>query len=175
MIPILPAALATGPLSFDGIPVNAIIVVKWLHVLSSTLLFGTGVGSAFYLFFVSRTRDVHAVAVVSRFVVIADWCFTATTIVFQPLSGFWLLHRMGYPPAARWVWWATGLFVLAALCWLPVVWLQMRLRDVARAADVAGRELPPAYWNYFGWWVALGVPAFVFFLAVFYLMVARPA
>jgi uncharacterized membrane protein len=157
------------------IPVNAILVVKWLHVLSSTLLFGTGVGSAFYLFFVSRTRDVHAVAVVSRWVVVADWWFTATTIVFQPLSGFWLVHRMGYALTSRWIWWATGLFILAALCWLPVVWLQMRLRDVAKAADDAHTELPPAYWNYFGWWVALGVPAFVFFLAVFYLMVARPA
>ena len=175
MSPLVSAALAGGPLSFDGFPVNAVLVVKWLHVLSSTLLFGTGVGSAFYLFFVSRTRDVRAVAMVSRWVVIADWCFTATTIVFQPLSGFWLVHRMGYPSTSRWIWWATGLFLLAAACWLPVVWLQMRLRDVAKAADDARTELPPAYWNYFGWWVALGVPAFVFFLAVFYLMVARPA
>ena len=154
---------------------NEVLVLKWLHVLSSTFLFGTGVGSAFYLFFVSRTRDVHAVAVVSRYVVIADWWFTATTIVFQPLSGFWLAHRMGYPLGARWILWSSGLFLLAALCWLPVVWLQVRMRDIAREADAAGAPLPPAYWNLFGWWTALGIPAFVFFLALFWLMVARPA
>jgi len=156
-------------------PINAILVVKWLHILSSTLLFGTGVGTAFYLFFVSRTRDTHAVAVVSRWVVTADWLFTATTIVFQPLSGFWLAHRMGYPLTSGWIPLSTGLFLLAAVCWLPVVWLQMRLRDIAQAADDAGTDLPPAYWNALGWWTALGVPALVFFLAVFYLMVARPS
>jgi uncharacterized membrane protein len=154
---------------------NEVLVLKWLHVLSSTFLFGTGVGSAFYLFFVSRTRDVHAVAVVSRYVVIADWWFTATTIVFQPLSGFWLAHRMGYPLGARWILCSSGLFLLAALCWLPVVWLQVRMRDIAREADATGAPLPPAYWNLFGWWTALGIPAFVFFLALFWLMVARPA
>jgi uncharacterized membrane protein len=155
--------------------VNEILVVKWLHVLSSTLLFGTGVGTAFYLFFVSRTRDTHTIAVISQLVVVADWLFTATTIVFQPLSGFWLVHRMGYPVTSPWVLLSTVLFISAALCWFPVVWLQMRLRDLAKTADRNGTDLPPAYWNYFGWWIALGVPALVLFLAVFYLMVARPA
>lgn len=154
---------------------NEILVLKWLHVLSSTMLFGTGIGTAFYLFFVSRTRDAHVVAVVARYVVIADWLFTATTVVFQPLSGFWLAHLMGYPLTSRWIVWSTGLYVLAVACWLPVVWLQVRLRDTARQAAAAGGELPRAYWNYLGWWTALGVPALVFFLAVFYLMVARPS
>lgn len=154
---------------------NEVLILKWLHVLSSTLLFGTGIGTAFYLFFVSRTRDTHAVAVLSHYVVIADWFFTATTIVFQPVSGFWLARAMGYPWTAPWILWSSALFLLAALCWLPVVWLQMRLRDVARAADAEGTELPRVYWNYLGWWTALGVPALLFFLAVFYLMVARPA
>ena len=155
--------------------INDILVMKWLHILSSTMLFGTGIGTAFYLFFVSRTRDTHAVAIVSKLVVTADWLFTATTIVFQPLSGFWLAHRMGYPPTSPWILLSLALFIAAALCWFPVVWLQMKLRDIAKAADDAGGELPPAYWNYFGWWVALGIPALVLFLAVFYLMVARPA
>ena len=154
---------------------NEILVLKWLHILSSTMLFGTGIGTAFYLFFVSRTRDTHAVAIVSHHVVIADWLFTATTIVFQPLSGFWLAHRMGYPLTSPWILLSTVLFISAALCWFPVVWLQVRLRDVAKAADKAGTALPPAYWNYFGWWTALGVPALLLFLAIFYLMVARPS
>ena len=154
---------------------NEVLVLKWLHVLSSTVLFGTGIGTAFYLFFVSRTRDPHATAVVAHYVVIADWLFTATTIVFQPISGFWLAHLMGYPLDSRWIVWSSGLFILAVACWLPVVWMQMRLRDLARAADSAGTELPRAYWDYLGWWTALGVPALGLFLAVFYLMVARPS
>lgn len=150
-----------------------LLFVKYLHVLSSTLVFGTGIGTAFYLFFVSRTRDVRAIAVVARHVVVADWIFTATTIVFQPASGLYLAHRMGYPLTAPWLYWSIVAFVIATLCWLPVVWLQMRLRDIAVRADAAGRELPRRYAQLLGCWAALGVPALVSFLAIFYMMVAR--
>ncbi|MGJ4801789.1 DUF2269 family protein [Luteimonas sp. SDU82] len=150
-----------------------LILVKYLHVLSSTLLFGTGIGTAFYLFFVSWTRDAKVVAAVARLVVTADWIFTATTIVFQPLSGFYLAHRMGIPWATPWVFWSTVLFVIAALCWLPVVWLQIRLRDIAVEAAATGSELPPRYAAHLGAWAALGVPALISFLAIFYMMVSR--
>lgn len=150
-----------------------LIFVKYLHVLSSTMLFGTGIGSAFYLFFISWTRDARVVAAVARHVVIADWIFTATTIVFQPLSGFYLAHRMGIAWTTPWIYWSTVLFVIAGLCWLPVVWLQMRLRDIAAEAAAAGRELPARYAAHLGWWAALGVPALVSFLAIFYMMVSR--
>ena len=150
-----------------------LVLVKYLHVLSSTFLFGTGVGTAFYLFFTSRTRDARVVAVVARHVVIADWIFTATTIVFQPLSGFYLAHLMGMPLRTPWLFWSTVLFVLAGLCWLPVVWLQMRLRDIAVEAHRQGVELPLSYARHLGWWVALGVPALLSFLAIFFMMVAK--
>ncbi|HEY0335239.1 MAG TPA: DUF2269 domain-containing protein [Stenotrophomonas sp.] len=149
--------------------------VKFLHILSSTFLFGTGVGTAFYLLFTSRSRDPHVVAAVARLVVIADWIFTATTIVFQPLSGLYLAHLLGVPLTAPWLFWSIVLFVIAALCWLPVVWLQMRLRDVAQAAAAAGQPLPLRYDGYLGAWAALGVPALFSFLAIFYLMTAKPA
>ncbi|HZH42930.1 MAG TPA: DUF2269 domain-containing protein [Lysobacter sp.] len=151
------------------------LLVKWVHVLSSTLLFGTGIGSAFYLFFVSLTRDVRAVAVVAQHVVVADWIFTASTVVLQPVSGAYLVERLGYPWGARWLLWSLALYAFAVACWLPVVWLQYRLRDIALAADDAGTPLPPAYWRCFRWWAALGAPAFFAFLAIFWLMVARPA
>lgn len=150
-------------------------VIKWLHILSSTLLFGTGIGSAWYLLFASISRDTRAVAVVCRNVVRADWLFTATTMVIQPATGYYLAHLAGYPLNSRWIVWSLWLYLLAGACWLPVVWLQMRLRDVAAAADAAGRPLPPCYWRYFRCWVALGIPAFFAFVAVFYLMVAKPA
>ncbi|MDH5822649.1 DUF2269 domain-containing protein [Luteimonas sp. RD2P54] len=150
------------------------LIVKYLHVLSSTFLFGTGVGTAFYLFFISRTRDARVVAVVARYVVIADWLFTATTIVFQPLSGLYLARRMGIPLTTPWLYWSIVLFLIAALCWLPVVWLQMRLRDIAAEAAARGVPLPRRYDATLGIWAALGVPALFSFLIVFWLMVARP-
>lgn len=152
----------------------AYLVVKWLHVLSSTLLFGTGIGTAFYLLVVSLHRDVRVVAVVARYVVIADWLFTATTVVFQPVSGFWMTHWAKIPWRSGWVGWSVLLYALAVACWLPVVVLQMRMRDLASNAAAREHPLPPAYWRAFRFWIALGVPAFFAFVAVFYLMVVKP-
>lgn len=152
-----------------------IVIVKTLHILSSTFLFGTGVGTAFYLLFASRRRDPRVVATVADLVVRADWLFTATTIIFQPLSGFYLAHRLGIAPTTPWLYWSITLFVIAALCWLPVVWLQIRLRDLARIAASRGQPLPLRYARLLGVWAALGVPALFSFLAIFYLMTAKPA
>jgi uncharacterized membrane protein len=151
------------------------VIVKWLHILSSTLLFGTGLGSAFYMFFASRTRDARTVAVVVRYVVIADWVFTAPTIVLQPLTGFYLVHLAGFPLSSMWIVASLALYLLAGACWLPVVWMQMRMRDVALQTVSSGGELPDQYWRFLRWWVVLGVVAFVALVAVFYLMVAKPA
>jgi uncharacterized membrane protein len=150
------------------------LIVKWLHILSSTFLFGTGIGSAFYMLFVSLSRDARALAVVARYVVIADWVFTTPTIVIQPLTGWYLKNLIGTPWNARWLVWSIALFILAGACWLPVVWMQIRMRDAARDAATAGTALPAVYWSYLRWWIALGIVAFVSLVAVFYLMVAKP-
>jgi uncharacterized membrane protein len=150
------------------------LVAKWLHVLSSTVLFGTGLGSAYYMFFASRTRDARVAAAVLRHVVRADWWFTTTTIVFQPLSGAWLINLAGYPWTSRWIVWSVLLYLLAGACWLPVVWMQLRMRDMAFEADRHGTPLPGQYWRYLSWWVALGVVAFLALVVVFWLMVAKP-
>jgi uncharacterized membrane protein len=150
------------------------LVVKWLHILSSTLLFGTGLGSAYYMFFASRTRDPRVIASVVRYVVIADWLFTTTTVVFQPLSGAYLVHLAGIPWTARWVMWSLALYVLAGAAWLPVVWMQIRMREMAAGAAARGTPLPPRYWAYLRRWVALGVVAFVALVIVFWLMVVKP-
>src|SRR3954452_16654764 len=117
------------------------LIVKWLHILSSTLLFGTGLGSAFYMFFASRTRDARVAAAVVRNVVIADWLFTTTTVVFQPVSGFYMVHLAGLPWTARWIVWSFALYLLAGACWLPVVWMQIRMRDMAARAAARGEPL----------------------------------
>jgi len=151
------------------------LIAKWLHVLSSTLLFGTGLGSAYYMLFASLTRRPEAVAVVVRHVVWADWLFTTTTIIFQPLSGLYLLHLMGLPWTTRWVLWSFALYFLAGVCWLPVVWLQIRMRRMAERAVANKQPLPAQYFRYLKIWTALGIPAFVALVIVFWLMVAKPA
>ena len=150
------------------------VVVKWLHILSSTFLFGTGIGSAWYMLFANVSRDVRAIAVVAKYVVVADWLFTATTAVLQPLTGFIMIHLAGYPLHSKWIMWSLVLYVIAGACWLPVVWLQIRMRDMALDAARTDSELPALYWRYFRIWVTLGVPAFLAFVLIFWLMVAKP-
>lgn len=151
------------------------VIVKWLHILSSTFLFGTGIGTAFYMLAANLSRDIRTIAVVGTWVVRGDWLFTATSVVVQPLTGFYLIHLAGFPMTSRWIVWSIGLYVLALACWLPVVWLQIRLRDMAVAADRDGTPLPPLYWRYLRTWILLGIPAFFSLVIVFYLMVAKPA
>ena len=151
------------------------ITVKWVHILSSTLLFGTGIGSAFYMLLASLSRDIRAIAVVSRHVVLADWLFTVPTIILQPLTGFYLVHLAGYPLTSAWIIWSIVLYFVAGACWLPVVWLQIKLRGFARQALKNNTDLPATYWRYMTIWVLLGIPAFVSLVIVFYLMVAKPA
>jgi uncharacterized membrane protein len=150
------------------------IIIKWLHVLSSTILFGTGIGSAFYLFFASRGKDPRVLAFVIRHVVIADWVFTATTIVVQPATGIYLAHLANIPLETRWIFWSFVLYVIAGACWLPVVWMQLRMRDLARVACDTDGILPPRYWILFRCWVLLGIPAFLALALIFYLMIAKP-
>jgi len=151
------------------------LTVKWIHILSSTLLFGTGVGSAFYMFFTNLSGDVRAIAVVSRRVVWADWLFTTPTAIIQPVTGLYLAYLAGMPLSMTWIAWSLALFVLAGACWLPVVWIQIRMAALAQAAVKEGTALPPLFWRYHRIWTALGIPAFIAFVVIFYLMTAKPA
>jgi uncharacterized membrane protein len=143
--------------------------------LSSTILFGTGIGSAFYMFFASRQPDPKVAHFVVRHVVLADWLFTTTAIIVQPVTGLWLAHTAGFPLGSTWLLWSIVLYFVAGACWLPVVWIQYQMRAMAQAAAESGGVLPPRFHRLFRIWVALGVPAFLALVAVFYLMVAKPA
>ena len=153
---------------------NTYLVVKCLHILSSVVLVGTGFGTAFYLFFANRSGVVAAQAVVTRLVVRADWWFTTPAIVLQPATGFWLVQLAGFPVGTPWIVWALLLYGLAGMCWVPVVWLQLRMAAMAQVAHSAGEALPERYWRYARWWERLGYPAFAAMLTIFYLMVAKP-
>ncbi|HYC49197.1 MAG TPA: DUF2269 domain-containing protein [Burkholderiales bacterium] len=151
------------------------LIVKFVHVFSSTLLFGTGLGSAFYMFFTNRSGDVRAIAVVTRRVVWADWLFTTPTAIIQPVTGLYLVHLAGLPLSLPWIAWSIALFVLAGACWVPVVGIQIRMAAMAERAVKEGTALPPLFWRYHRTWTALGIPAFVAFIAIFYLMAVKPA
>lgn len=151
------------------------LTVKWLHILSATLMFGTGFGTAFYMFFTNRSGNVQAIAVVTRWVARADWWFTTPAVIIQPLSGLWMIRSAGFPMDSAWIVWSLALYVLAGLCWLPVVWLQLHMRDMAQTAAANNAPLPARYWRYERIWTLLGVPAFSGLLVVYWLMVNKPA
>lgn len=147
-------------------------LVKVLHILSATLLFGTGLGTAYFMWSANRTRDARVIASVARHVVRADWLFTTPAVIFQPLSGAWLAHAAGYPWSG-WLGASLALYGLAAACWLPVVWLQLRMRRLAAEAARHGQVLPARYWRYAQIWFWLGVPAFAAVVGIFFLMVVK--
>lgn len=151
-----------------------ILVVKWLHILSAILLFGTGLGTAFHGLASNLSRDTRAIAVANRNVVLADWLFTTPAVILQPLTGLWLAWAQGWPLTSGWLLLTYALYALAGACWLPVVWLQLRMRRMAEIAVASGTPLPPLYRRYFRLWFALGWPAFAAVTAILWLMVAKP-
>ena len=150
-------------------------LIKWLHIVSSTVLFGTGAGIAFFFLRAQRSGDLRIIAAVSNDVVLADMVFTATAVVLQPVTGIALVLITGYPLSTPWLVLSMVLYGLVGSCWLPVVWLQMRMRDLAVDATYSGQPLPVLYEIYYRRWFILGWPAFIGVLIIFYLMLAKPA
>ncbi|HYZ34337.1 MAG TPA: DUF2269 domain-containing protein [Crenalkalicoccus sp.] len=150
------------------------VLLKYVHVVSSALLFGTGLGTAFHGWMAHRTGDRAAVAVTSRNVVLADWLFTAPAVVVQPVTGAAMALQAGIPLTSNWLLASILLYLLVGACWLPVVWLQIRMHALAEGAVRAGTTLPPRYFTYARLWFALGWPAFISVLVIFYLMIAKP-
>ncbi len=148
--------------------------VKWLHIISSTVLFGTGAGIAFFFLRAQRTGNVQLIAAVARDVVLADVLFTASAVVIQPATGVALALMAGYSLTVRWLLLSILLYLFVGCCWLPVVWLQIRLQRLAATSARGGTSLPPAYHRYYRWWFRLGWPAFLGVLVIFFLMVTKP-
>jgi uncharacterized membrane protein len=150
------------------------LLIKWVHVISSTVLFGTGAGIAFFFVRAQRTGDVRIIASVGRDVVLGDTVFTAAAVIIQPTTGIALAMMAGFPLASPWLVLSIALYCLVGCCWLPVVWLQIRMRNLAIAAAASSSPLPAEYYRYYRWWFVLGWPAFLGVLVIFYLMVAKP-
>jgi uncharacterized membrane protein len=153
---------------------TTILVLKLIHLIGAAVLFGTGLGIAFFLYMAHRSRDAATIAATARMVVIADALFTLNAVIAQPVSGAALALSIGYSFWEPWIVLSIALYVAVGLCWLPVVAIQLRLRELAAAAVRAGEPLPPSYDRLFRIWLALGWPAFLGVIAIFALMIGKP-
>ena len=149
-------------------------VLKFLHVIGAAVLLGTGAGIAFFMLAAHVSGNAATIAGTARIVVRADFLFTATAVVAQPVTGVLLAWNVGYSLLDGWIAWSIVLYLVTGAFWLPVVWMQMKMRDLAAAALRENRPLPPEYHRLFRWWFAFGFPAFAAVLAIFWLMIARP-
>lgn len=149
-------------------------LVKTLHIISAAILFGTGLGTAFFMFCSKFAPDLHGKYFAVRTAVLADWLFTAPAVVIQPLTGAFLVYSGALRPDALWLHATYGLYLLAGACWIPVVWIQIRMRNMLAAALKDNTPLPPAYDKLFRVWFWLGWPAFGGLVIVFFLMVMKP-
>jgi uncharacterized membrane protein len=150
------------------------VILKLAHVIGACVLFGTGIGIAFFMWMANRTGEAGIIAATARIVVIADTVFTATAVVAQPVTGAALAWMTGTPLLTPWIASSLVLYLLVGACWLPVVWIQIKMRDLARAARDAGEPLPARYHRLFRAWFILGWPAFAGVIAIFALMIAKP-
>lgn len=150
-------------------------LAKTLHILSATLLFGTGLGIAFFFWMGGRSGSDEAAYFAARATVLADLIFTATAVVLQPLTGAWLIGLAGHDPFAPWLVWTYALYLLAGACWVPVVLLQLRIRDQLRRKLDGGPFDAALYARRRAWWFLLGWPAFLAVIVIIHLMVAKPA
>ena len=153
----------------------AYLVLKYLHVIGATVLLGTGAGIAFFMLRAHRSGDARTIAAVAKIVVLADFLFTTTAVVAQPITGVLLAREAGYSLNEGWIVASVALYVLTGLFWLPVVWMQMRMRALAEEAAKTDGVLPAAYHRLFRTWFWFGFPAFAAVLAIFWLMIARPS
>ena len=151
------------------------LILRWLHVLGATVLLGTGAGIAFFMVMADRSKDVRIIAHTAGVVVIADWLFTASAVVVQPITGALLASAVGWPLNTGWIVLSLVLYVVTGLFWLPVVWIQHQLRDLARAAVQSGEPLPDRYHRLYRVWFLCGFPAFFCVLSIVWLMLARPS
>jgi uncharacterized membrane protein len=149
-------------------------IIKTLHVISSTILFGTGIGIAFFMLRSHFTDNIHEKFYAARNTVLADYLFTLPAVIIQPATGFWLIWQGGHGWLDFWLVITYAIYIIAGLCWLPVVWIQIQLKTMLADCVANGTELPPRYHKLFKIWFLLGWPAFIGLIIVFFLMVMKP-
>ena len=152
---------------------DSYFTLKLIHVLSATILTGTGIGIAFFMFMANLSSNVQAIAVTARHVVIADWLFTAPAVVIQFISGIMLMEILGFTYTSIWFQVVIGLFVLIGACWLPVVYIQYKLRELALQA-LETNKIDPSFKKLMMIWTSLGIPAFISIVIIYWIMIFKP-
>ncbi len=149
-------------------------ILKYMHILGACVLLGTGIGIAFFMFFAVRTKSVEVIASVSPLVVLADYIFTLTAAFLQPITGALLVLEVGYSFFDHWVMFSLLLYLVIGLCWIPVVFMQIEMKDLALQASSMGEGLPPRFHTLYKRWFVLGWPAFLSIMIIFALMIEKP-
>lgn len=153
---------------------NAYLIIKTAHIISSTIIFGTGIGIAFFMFRSHFTNNMHEKYYAVRTTVLADTFFTLPAVIVQPVTGLWLISLGGFNGLDRWLVATYLIYMMAALCWLPVVWIQIQIKKILAKCIENKLELPERYYRLFKIWFLLGWPAFIGLVVVFFLMVLKP-
>lgn len=151
------------------------LALKYVHVVGAAVLLGTGAGIAFFMLMAHLGGKPQVIAGVARIVVIADFVFTASAVVLQPITGVLLARLSGYSLLEPWIFWSIVLYFVTGAFWLPVVWMQKRMWTLAAWAVARSEPLPRAYHRLFWLWFSFGFPAFGAVAAIFWLMIAKPA
>lgn len=154
--------------------IDIYLIIRTLHILSSTILFGTGIGIAFFMFRSHFTNDIHEKLYAARGTVLADYIFTFPAVIVQPATGAWLAWQGSFDWMELWLVMTYVIYIIAGACWLPVVWIQIELKKMLIRSVADGTELPARYYRLFKIWFILGWPAFIGLVAVFFLMVLKP-
>lgn len=149
-------------------------LVKFLHVLGAIVILGTGTGIAFFMLMAHRTHDVAFIARTASVVVIADAIFTLSAVILQPVSGGLLMLLSATSITERWLLASLALYAIAGLFWIPVVFMQIEMRDLARKAAAQRASLPARYFVLFRRWFAFGFPGFGATMLILWLMIAKP-
>jgi uncharacterized membrane protein len=150
------------------------LAIEYLHVLGAIVILGTGTGIAFFMLMAHRSRDVAFIARTAEVVVIADFLFTLSSVLLQPVTGGLLMWLSATSITEGWLMTSLALYALAGLFWVPVIFMQIEMRDLARTAVSAAAPLPPRYFTLFGRWFLCGIPGFGSVMAILWLMIAKP-
>jgi len=152
---------------------DSYLLLKLIHILSAVVITGTGAGIAFFMFMASRSNNPQAIYTTTKHVVLADWIFTMPAVITQLITGMMLMKKLNYSFSSEWFYWVIGLFILIGICWLPVVRIQYRLRELAKASAETN-QVRPEFIKLMRVWTILGITAFTAILIIFWLMVFKP-
>ena len=148
-------------------------ILKLIHVISATVILGTGSGIAFFMLMAYLNKDIATLINTSRFVVLADWLFTMPAVIVQFTTGLLLMYILNYSFQSLWFYWVMGLFIFVGLCWLPVLYLQYQFKNIAYSLKPTD-SIPSQFHRYMKLWIILGIFGFSGVLVIFYFMIFKP-